>query len=1283
MSLTTSGSETVQRLDALRFPLWGSRMIEASAGTGKTYTIASLYVRLVLGHGDLLESRSLMPPDILVVTFTRAATKELRDRIRRRLTEAAACFLQEAPGDPFLQGLRADYPPERWPACARLLQVAAEWMDDAAVETIDAWCYRMLREHAFDSASLFELEMDVDEAERVAEATRDYWRIHIAPLDEELFGRVLKLISTHKPWRRSRSPNDCDTLAATLQGWLPHADLYVDAVEATDALERVRREVEALKAPWKQWVPELRGILQKAYDDGHMDRRSMSSRTWPVWLDAMGDWADGTSLEAPLADSSTMWRRLTPEGIAEVWKVGEPPEHAAFQAVCTMRDDLKRAQQHFTCMLQHAARWVARRMAELRRQRAMLSFRGLTEQLDAALAGPNGERLAARLRNQFPAALIDEFQDTNPHQYRIYERIYDIGSNSRSTLLALIGDPKQAIYRFRGADIHAYLAARRHCEGRLYTLDSNYRSSPAMVGAVNHLFSQGEALRERGAFMFRRGADGAARNPVPFNPVSAAADPGAWLIDGQPAIAMTVWRVESDEPGADGRPGASDDAGLGARPPRRAGNTDEQVAEACASEILRLLQLGGQGRAGFRKGEIFTPLTTADIAVLVNSGREAGALRHALALRGIRSVYLSDDSSVFRSNAAIDMLAWLRACAEPERGEFVRAALATAGIGLAWTRLDALVRDEVVWESMLERFAGYKEDWRRRGVLPMLRQLMHDFGVPARLLTAQQAMNLEGERDLTDFLHLAELLQAASGTLDGEHALIRFLEEHIERGGEPGEDGDVSRMRLEDDAGLVQIVTVHKSKGLEYPLVFYPYAYRGWSKTSLELPVLHRSTEGGEAQVIASLAGVDAATQAEILAGVERERLAEDLRKLYVALTRARHATWVALAPESELGASAFGYLMGGPQACEPDAFEASLGRLVGDCPHIAVQPLPHSTAGWYSTPHAQAGPWQWRSMGRDIVQHWSVSSYSAMARMALDQPGFAAGLPSAAAAALPDDAQREVFLEAYASQVQLEDEVLREAESAGLHGFPRGAAAGSFIHGLLEWLLRQGPRRVLQDPAACRAMVERRCRSRGWLEHAPALAEWLVEFVTQRFHIELPGVGTQADLVLADLAVHMPEMEFWCGVRNADLPTLDALAVKYCQPDAPRARITRGRFNGLLRGFIDLAFEHDGRFYVADYKSNHLGVNEEAYHPAALAQAVLVHRYDLQAMIYLYALHRLLKTRLGERYDYEQHVGGALVFFMRGNRSPGQGVHVERPPLQAMEQLEAIFEDADHGVAV
>jgi len=431
-----------------------------------------------------------------------------------------------------------------------------------------------------------------------------------------------------------------------------------------------------------------------------------------------------------------------------------------------------------------------------------------------------------------------------------------------------------------------------------------------------------------------------------------------------------------------------------------------------------------------------------------------------------------------------------------------------------------------------------------------------------------------------------------------------------------------------------------------------------------------------------------------------------------VALTRARHATWIALAPVSSLPAAAISHLLGGAEACKPDALAAAVAELSAGCDDIAVAPYPSALEGRYQAMDDEVGPMVWRRMERRIEQRWGMSSYSSLARMALESAGRAGGLQGDLTFALPDEPRLDNFLEAAAAEMlasQVEGTaVLQEMTSGpvidagqsqeeavavlpaagelplpevGIHAFPRGAAPGSFMHELLEWAFRQGLKRVLNEPDDLRRHIERRAASRGWDSHVEALTQWLIGFVSQAFRITLPAWGPQRSLVLADLNTVIPEMEFWVGVSDANLPRMDALIQQHFLAGQARASIPRGRLNGMLRGFIDLVFEHDGRYYVADYKSNWLGPADAAYDAGAIAQAILAQRYDLQSAIYLHALHRLLGARLGKHYDYETHVGGALIFFLRGHESAGQGLHIERPPLAVMESLDAMFEGMENGV--
>ena len=1228
----------------LEFPLRGSRLIEASAGTGKTFTIALLYLRLVLGHGgeEAGPPRALVPPEILVVTFTDAATQELRDRIRARLAEAAACFradpssvAPQAAGDDALLDLRDDYPPETWPACARKLQLAAEWMDEAAVSTIHAWCKRMLQEHAFDSDSLFNRTLETDQETLFAEVVRDYWRSFMYPLEAAEARRV-------QGWWSS--PEALRPQLVALRSLAAHlgSDAAPAQVLAAAATER-RHWLAQLKAPWAEWVEALGALLEDARQAKAFDARKLNAGNCARWLEALQAWAADPEAVAP-ALGEAAWLRLTPAGLAEIWKSGAPPVHPALEAIADLPDAIAALPDGRDEVLRHAVRWVARRFAEEQARRARMGFDDLLTCLDAALQGPNGKRLAECIREQFPVALIDEFQDTDAVQYRIFDAIYRVAGNDPGSALILIGDPKQAIYAFRGADIHTYLAARAATAGRLYTLRRNYRSTTAMVAASNRCFMLAEERAEgEGAFLFRRGE----ANPVPFLPATAAGREDRLWVAGQENPALNLWC-----------PPLPEDAQAFKRSAYL-----ESMAEVCASGIVRLLNLGVEGRAGFGRDGVERPLRPGDMAILVNNGVEAGAIRDALARREVRSVYLSEKESVFCRPEAADLQRWLAACAAPEDGHLLRAALATPTLALDWATLDALNHDENAWEERVLQFRRYRECWRRQGVLPMLRRLLNDFRVPARLL----ATGGSGERSLTDLLHLAELLQQAAAVLEGEHALIRHLAEQRRDGGE----GDARQIRLESDADLVQVVTVHKSKGLEYSLVFLPFACAFRPVGRNDLPYKWHDEQGRPRVALKD--------DGQVLARVDRARLGEDLRKLYVALTRARYATWMGVAPVEELERSAFGYLLGGGRPFTPASLAEALAGLAEDAVAIAVLPDPPVSDALCRITAGLRAEGPARQAHHPVRGHWWIASYSALQAEAsasvADTPAEDVFREAAADALVdaPTDApadERAMGPVSDGNAVVPGEDVAARPSTGTLHDFPRGATVGTFLHEVLEWAADQGFGQVLADPALIRDTLARRCALRGWEAWIEPLSAWLTDFL-QRPLTPAPGCG--APFTLAGLEGQSVEMEFWLAVHQVDLAALDALVCRHTLGGAPRPALRAGQLNGMLKGFIDLVAEHQGRYYVVDYKSNRLGPDDAAYSHMAMAREVLAHRYELQYVLYLLALHRLLRLRL-PGYDYDRHVGGALYLFLRGSHGVTGGVHAERPPRALIEALDALF---------
>ena len=1244
-------------LDVLGFPFPPAALIEASAGTGKTYTIAALYLRLVLGHGGAAAfGRPLVPSEILVMTFTDAATRELRDRIRARLSDASRYFARSegAVGDPLLHALRAAWPEHHWPALAHRLALAAQSMDEAAVMTIHGWCNRMLGEHAFDTGSLFGKTLVTDPLHWRDEAARDYWRTFIQPLSAADARPVLAAVRTPR------------VLRDAIGGLLSRPALLVEGVAPADLLRQRSARLAALKQAWRPRLTAFVDAVKAHHDAGGFDKKVFNTGNRDRWLAGLLAWLDDPSQEALFPPTGTARARLAHTGLRSALKNADNPSPADLEVLdlaCieAIEDEILQLGSIKGGVLAHAAHWIAARVAREHERLGQLDFDQLLTGLDQALQGPGGERLARTIRQQFPVALIDEFQDTDPIQYRIFDTLYGPGPGGEQagpegrTALILIGDPKQAIYAFRGADIHTYLEARARTMGEHYTLATNHRSSTAMVAAVNRLFEQAET-RPPGAFMVER-ADG---QRLPFHPVGARGRRETWEIDGQRAAALTCWVVDPD-----------------------AGGSRRALVDTCADRIAELLALGARGRAGFVDAEgRMSGLRPADIAVLVNRGSEAVEIRQALARRGVRSVYLSENESVFLSPIAAEVSAWLRACAEPERPDRLRAALATSVLGLSWARLDEIQQDDLVLERELLRFREYQAEWRRRGVLAVLRRLMFDFDVPRRLLGQGD------ERSLTDLLHLAELLQQAASDLDGEPALCRFLDEARAAAATRSDPGDAQRQRLESDQHLVTVVTVHKSKGLEYPLVFLPFADHARTVDARTLPWIWHDGHG-QARVCFE-------TDPTIKAEVVREQLTEDLRKLYVALTRARHATWVGLGGSVSRTApmNALVHLLGqGDQAALWIQHLEGLGLVPDELSietvgAVPVAPSPASDAGSATGPRGGDGALVLAPSPplRAAPQPaWWVASFSGLLKgLGEGRPG-AAGPDEAAADGQPGagggaadapgaesvDARRAIWDEESAARTP----GLDAGGEQGIHGFPRGAEIGSLLHGLLQYLGEQGFARARDEPALAREWIERRQR----LLPDPADRLQLLESCQGWLDTPLlPGTGAGHAATLAGFTALQIELEFWIEAPTVDIGALDRRVRAATLDGAPRQPINPRTLRGMLKGFIDLVFEHEGRYFVLDYKSNWLGPDAGHYGPARLQASMIEHRYDLQAVLYLFALHRLLKARLPD-YDYERHVGGALYWYLRAADAPGAGVFHLRPDADLMDALDALFSHPSH----
>ena len=1186
----------MEKLNPLTMPLNGLHVIEASAGTGKTWTLAALYVRLVLGHGrnGATDDAGLYPPQILVMTFTDAATSELRGRVRERLAQAARYFKDSEAGaseaDDFLRNLRAEFAPDQWDACAHRLDLSAQWMDDAAIFTIHGWSSRMLKTHAFDSASLFQQSRLEDSDKLRLSTVQDYWRTWFYPVPLSQLG-ALKSVGS-----------DPDALLKNLKGHWSALD------NAPGVVLPEARDPQTLILQWGTWnqefqtreaaartacTPELIALLDGVIADKLL-KGYRHDWQWPAKLNG---YLHGESIvllnKTDKKSAVTLLNRFTTKVlIAKGW--AGAVDHPAFGHIEALCQHLQSEPDVATELLNHAAVHVALAYRSAKDRQAQFDFSDLLQCLYHALQAQDG-RLAAAIRQQFPVALVDEFQDTDPWQYGALSKIYG-ASETPYTGLIMIGDPKQAIYSFRGADLNTYLAARGQAQA-VHTLSGNFRSTHALVHAVNHVFQS-------------------AHQPfgeIPFESVVACnAKVQALTVAGVPQHALTVWHQTN------------------AKPPRK-DIFIRQMSELFATQMVKLLNT----RAA----------VPGDMAVLVRDGTQARGIRQALSQRGVRSVYLSERDSVFATQEAADLWRLMCAVANPRSTQGVRAALATRLWGLHFHELEALFQDEEAWDTLVEQFHGWQSVWQSQGFLPMLHRVLHDQSIPGRMLDGSD-VNADGERRLTNLMHLGDLLQTMGASLQGEAALIRYLAQQIQN---PKSSGDTAQLRLESDANLVQVITIHKSKGLQYPLVFLPFV----------------STFTAEKQ--------DSPRD-------DADRLAEDIRLLYVAMTRAEKALWVGLA---EVQGDVEGAAAQPKSAVSTLLQRKSPGDLVqrlqtwADCKDIVIAPALQPDASRF-IPEMTRKVWKPGLLPqRSLVSRWWTASFSALTRD-LGAPAASTPMLASDRDARIDDAQ----IDSSAKDAAAAEEVVPGANAVmAFNGFPAGSSYGTLLHDLLEWQFERGwPIADGSAPMAASrewfALLQRKAlRLKLDAAQMVLLDGWVRQTAQASLALASP-FGTARPLVLCTLNRRnaWAEMAFTLPVHPLSAHRIDTLICQHLFPGQKREALQPMQLEGMLIGFMDLVLEHEGRYFVLDYKSNRL----PSYGADALQGAILAHRYDVQYTLYVLALHRLLKSRIAD-YDYEQHLGGAIYWFLRGLDQAGSGLFLDRPPKALIESLDQAFSHTAH----
>lgn len=1155
---------SVSEFDWTSVSLTGMQLIEASAGTGKTWTLTMLYLRLLL-------ETALQPENILVVTFTKAATAELKERLRYRLAETLT-ILQSAPptDNGFAHMLYQRYGNDTY--LLRKLTAALRHFDRAAVYTIHGFCQRVLTDHAFNMGLSFAWTLNPDDTLLIKRLIDDFWYQHIAPATG-LWPRFL--------YTQRITPASWLTEIQQLLGKISYSQTLMPTSAESDAAEAAYNIAYSNARDW--WLRDAEHIKTRILTAKLGYRTTSFARIAEALSPPLPHFALGH-----MPDGESILQRFSTSVLAKIAqdKNKAVPEHPFFEAVTHLMHAYQQLQTAFkakqAATLAMLLQYCEKELPTVKQHQQEVAYHDLLSQLDQALQKDQAGKLAQLLQKRFAAALIDEFQDTDPIQYRIFSRIY------QDTLcpVFLIGDPKQAIYSFRGADIYTYLSAQTKTVAT-WTLPINYRSTPAVVASLNYLFS-----RQSAAFWLPQ---------ITYLHVTASPHSQSILHDPASNAALQCWRLENE-------------------PSTRLSKETAalQVIAAIGTEIQRLLQQATLDKQ---------PVLAGDIAILVPSHHHAAQILSYLVTKGIPAVRQGMDNVLMSSDA----WEWLRIfCAflEPHREDLRKNALLTLYMGIDAHGLHALIQDETRWEMIAMQFTHYHALWQRHGLTRAFRTWLSEWGVAARL------MNLpDGERRLTNLLHLIDILQQKSQTTPHLSTLVDWFNREI---AQPSIEQEITQLRLESDAARVKIITIHAAKGLEFPIVFCPFLWHGNIKESTQGTVVFHDETGQ------SYLDFGSAEQHQHHVKAQEELFAEKLRVLYVALTRAKYRNYIAWGNINGVEGAALSWLLYGTENPSLRTFMQHVRQLDDEAwwhpwqhmpagIQLTCCPLPDQA---YSTPQGvkpslTAATWT----RAPLIQQRMVTSFSALTQ----------GQHS----------------ELSAGALHQVDETTDETDRQSIAAFPAGARTGLCWHNIIErWDFQPG------------RQVERLITH--YLQAYGFAPEW--DKVVKRMLLQV-GQVSFAGHPLSTIPAACRNSELAFTFRLAALTHNELFHILQQMGETAWAQACQSlRFetlHGMMTGFIDLVVEANGQFFIVDYKSNRLGAQASAYHPDALRLAMASHHYYLQYLIYSVAIHRYLRQRL-PNYHYAKHFGGVVYIFMRGLVAGTEsGIFRARPKQALIEALD------------
>ncbi|NLR79122.1 exodeoxyribonuclease V subunit beta [Chitinophaga eiseniae] len=1144
-------SNIYKPFDAIKAPLEGSNLIEASAGTGKTYSIAILVLRLIL-------EQKLSIKEILMVTFTRAAVAELEERIRLFIRQAYKASLGKDIPDETIFNLVLDViDPEDPIPTQQLLRDAILLLDETAVLTIHGFCQQTLNEYAFETNQLFGAQMVPDLTPIVENELNKFWRRNITTLKTELLENI---------WDEKMKPDMQQVIQEHLSG-----KKYIGYTE------------------------EIPDTISEAQQDSWLQEIAQQTAKIQIAIEALYDWISVHSAQletACLANRYTKkdWPELVTQPELLVKKILEKKDAkyiaAVFPDILEELDKIEEMRQQLTLQQQAirrqvfytAIKEVGEEVRLFKERSNMMGYDDLINNLHTALVKNENPELTASLQNKYKAVFVDEFQDTDREQFEIFNQAF-----GQNTILFYIGDPKQSIYAWRKADIFTYFKARNGVQ-QIYDMDQNFRSSESLIRAMNLFF---KPTPDFDTFNF-----GQETNSIDYIEVNSPANNNKGdLFNGRdkevPIAVITCEKKES-------------------------------VCTAVAAQVAQLL-LNKDYHITNDKGP--RSITPSDIGILVRTGQEGKDIKHALAKLGIPAVTI-DEARVLRTGEAQQLLHLLEAMEAPDRSSINRALL---GSFTGYNAHTILKLDD---EIMLDLFAKYRTLWQRDGAYTALMEFISDFSVRHVLLDGAVE---NGERIITNLYQLSELVhQVQSRKNLSMRDLISWLKRGIDG---MTTDGDEYAQRVESDEEAVNIVTIHKSKGLEYKIVMAPFL-DFVEQQNIELVSFRDPVTGDYLSTQRSRLSEDQ------LAAYQQQQEQENRRLIYVAITRAVYKCYLFKNSYARFNDSSLAIFLKELKKISPEQAVIPGITTVLDTSLIDLNaPVPAAPEESYRQQITKGQLAVNRTSVNFLLleQNWRKMSYTMLAAKAAHRPRVRSFQQT-------DPYDNFIFT------------TLR-----------RGAKTGNLLHFIFESI-------NFADSSKWEYWLEEAIR-RFVPGHRELYLERLHEMLQHVMYSTIQVGGPSFQLASVGRHQRLAEFEF-----DFPVPVFQSNLLNQLSDDEVSVSIRRfseyssQELEGIMNGKIDLFFEHGGKYYILDWKSNYLGNSIADYDAAGLAAAMNENNYHLQYFIYTVAVKKYLESRL-PNFDYHSQFGGIIYCFVRGVRNnAGYGFYTTKPALDKIQRLERLL---------